>query len=517
MAARDLSIKHKLTLTIMGVSLAAVLLTVSAISLFLIYDIRASKQQELSITATIAADRNRAALTFQDAQRASANLEIFRHSPAILAACVYDEEGGLFANYAAERFPPGCPQKVAATRPLPEGMATFSAFQGITLDGKPLGSVYVLSSREEVDAYVTRILMIACTVGALVLLASLLLAMYMQRRISQPILQLAAIARQITGNRNFALQAKVLKADEIGELATAFNDMLAEVRQRDQELMYVNETLEYKVLLRTRELQEAKRLAEQASQAKSEFLRNISHEFRTPLHAMISFSSYGIKEASSATREEQTRYFQIILKSSERLSRLVNEVLDVARFEQGEQLFTLAGGDIHDLLTRALEAVRPLLQEKQIHVRCERATEQGRLVCDHDRIIQVITNLLSNAIKFSPPESCITLRSGMLEGTEPASVFISCADQGVGVPESEKETIFEPFRQSTSTKTGAGGTGLGLAICRGIVAAHGGHIWAENNIGQRGTTFTFTLPCNQREGTIRISQNQTETTHENAA
>src|SRR5262249_164697 len=151
--------------------------------------------------------------------------------------------------------------------------------------------------------------------------------------------------------------------------------------------------------------------AEEASEAKSEFLRNMSHEFRTPLHAIISFSSYGIKEHETAVRGQLKQYFELIQKGAERLSRLVAEVLDLAKLEHGQQIFLLQKGDMRELVARASEMVQPQLKEKNLALRFEHAGPSSKVVCDHDKIVQVITNLLGNAIKFTPAGRSITVRT----------------------------------------------------------------------------------------------------------
>ena len=204
----------------------------------------------------------------------------------------------------------------------------------------------------------------------------------------------------------------------------------------------------------------------------------MSHEFRTPLHAILSFSSYGIKEHVSAPPAQIKQYFEIMQKASERLTRLVDEVLDLAKLEHGEQMFVLARGDMVELASRSADMLRPLMLQKNITLAVD---HKGTCIasCDHDKIGQVITNLLGNAIKFTPAGRKITVHTHTEESEHgPVAVF-SVIDEGVGIPEDEKEMIFESFRQSSRTKTGAGGTGLGLAICKGIVEAHGGKIWAE--------------------------------------
>ncbi|MBY0407849.1 MAG: HAMP domain-containing protein [Rickettsiales bacterium] len=515
MTGGHFSIKRKLTLMMMGVSLMAVLLTVLAITSYQIYDMRASRMQELDITAAVTGDRNAAALTFLDADRAHANLEIFRLNPSIMAACIYDAAGKLFASYSA----PGgaCPQGVEESKKPLAGM--FTTFQPIRQHEQVVGSTYLVANTKDIGAYVRKIIQISLTSALGVMVMALGMTVYFRRVISGPILELAETARTITQKRDFTLSAPVRNKDETGYLAAAFNDMLAEVRNSKQELLYANETLEHKVLLRTRQLEEAKRQAEEANEAKSEFLRNISHEFRTPLHAMISFSSYGIKEIESGDRNEFKRYFQIIMNSSERLSRLVNEVLDIARFEHGEQVYSMRKTDMSELISRATDTVRSLAEEKKVTFAYEQLADDMVITCDQDRIMQVITNLLGNAIKFTPPKSRILIRYGVLTQEGENSVFASFIDEGVGVPECEKDMIFEPFRQSSHTKTGAGGTGLGLAICRGIIRAHGGQIWAENNEEGRGANFTFTIPRKLPEGrrAIHTLPQLTEDHHENAA
>lgn len=514
------SLKTKLTLMLMSVSLLAVLATVLTISIYLIYDIKTSKQQELSLSAAVAADRNRAAVLFLDKKNARSNLDIYRHNKSILSACVFDKAGAFFASYQSANATSGdgCPKTAAQARTYAnahDGNRMFS-IEAIRNGKEILGSVYLLSDTRAVDTHVRKIIQISVTVTSLVLAVTLLLAIYIQRMISVPILKLAALSEKIGRTRDFSIDMKLKRKDELGLLSRAFNAMLEEVRQRDMELSYANETLEHKVLLRTRELEEAKRVAEKANDAKTEFLRNISHEFRTPLHAMISFASYGIKESKDAPDDTHNRYFQIILKSSERLSRLVNDILDVARYEECNQQFNLQKADMRDLLIRSVDSMQALLTEKQIQVEVDIAADVTSLVCDHDRITQVLTNIIGNAIKFSPKNSTLKLRCEDTHISGEHALNVSCSDQGVGIPDYETDIIFEPFKQSSHTNDGAGGTGLGLSICRGIIHAHNGFIHAANNEGA-GALITFTVPTNLTEGVRKTQMTSTEDSHEYAA
>lgn len=492
-----MSIRYKLTLTMLGISIAAVLLTAFSITAYLVYDMRIGKVAELGVSAALTADRNSAALLFLDNARADKNLELFHLNPSMLVACVYDSAGKLFATYLAQGGTPhtGCPASPGAAPPTSHGMLT--ALKDIRQNEEKIGSVFLASDTREIDAYMHKSLLISGSAATLVFCITLLLTYYFQRALSRPILELTATAQNITAHGDYTAQARENYHDETGVLARAFNAMLLEVRKRDEELTRANETLEQKVSIRTRQMEEAKLKAEAASEAKSEFLRNMSHEFRTPLHALISFSAYGIKEHDSAERFQLKQYFELMQKGAERLSRLINEVLDLAKLEHGEHVLECKAAEMRDLSTRCAEQVAALLMEKNVTLTLE-GDASVPAVCDQDKIMQVITNLLGNAIKFTPAGKRITLRARALEAPKRAEVTV--IDEGIGIPEGETEAIFESFRQSSRTNTGAGGTGLGLAICRRIIGAHNGSIWAENNTGAPGARVTFIIPALAAEG-----------------
>lgn len=232
---------------------------------------------------------------------------------------------------------------------------------------------------------------------------------------------------------------------------------------------------------------------------KDEFISVVSHELRTPLtsiHSSLKILATG-KLGSLSSKGQ--RMLQIGDEQTERLVRLVNNVLDLQRIQSGKIKMNKQACQARELIIEAVQTMQTLAQEKAIQL----LVEQDDFVvwADRDYIMQTLTNLLSNAIKFAPNNSNVWLSATSkpleerIQQQQPIS-FITFAvkDQGQGIPQDRLETIFERFQQvDSSDSRKKGGTGLGLAICRQIVEGHGGQIWAESCL-EKGSTFYFTLP-----------------------
>ncbi|HWZ00512.1 MAG TPA: PAS domain S-box protein [Edaphobacter sp.] len=222
---------------------------------------------------------------------------------------------------------------------------------------------------------------------------------------------------------------------------------------------------------------------------KDEFISTVSHELRTPLTSLR--GALGLLAGGAlANRPEKTQQMlEIAISNSDRLVRLVNDILDLERISSGKTELHSTMCSAEDLLRRAAgvqqaRAPRP-------NIRIFFAANGVNVWADPDRILQTLNNLISNAIKFSPAGSEIHLTASYLDDGE---ALIEVSDQGSGIPADKLEHIFDRFRQGDASDSRAmGGTGLGLAICRSIVNQHGGRIWATSVEGQ-GTTFHFTLP-----------------------
>jgi PAS domain S-box-containing protein len=221
---------------------------------------------------------------------------------------------------------------------------------------------------------------------------------------------------------------------------------------------------------------------------KDEFVSVVSHELRTPLTSIR--GSLGLLAAGKLGEvpEKGRRMLEIAVQNTDRLVRLINDILDIERIESGTVTMELKPVDASELVHQSVEVMAAMAEKAG--VRLYSWTDRQPLDADPDRILQVLTNLLSNAIKFSPPESEVSLTTELGEG----EVVFRVRDAGRGIPADRLESIFERFSQvDSSDARDKGGTGLGLAICRSIVQQHGGRIWVESTPGE-GSTFTFTLP-----------------------
>jgi PAS domain S-box-containing protein len=221
---------------------------------------------------------------------------------------------------------------------------------------------------------------------------------------------------------------------------------------------------------------------------KDEFVSMVSHELRTPLTAIRATLGLLAKEESRGSLTRTHRMLEIASRNTERLTRLLNDILDCARWEDQQTPIARKLCEGSDLADQAADVMRPMADT--VGVVLEMAARPCSLFVDPDAILQALTNLLSNAIKFSPAGSSVRLECSR----ENDNVLFRVIDQGPGIPADRLESIFGRFQQvDASDSRRKGGTGLGLYLCRSIVERHGGRVWAESQVGQ-GSTFTVTVP-----------------------
>ena len=277
------------------------------------------------------------------------------------------------------------------------------------------------------------------------------------RWVAQP---LALITESLRSENPSPLYRLMARHDEFGHLARLVRDFFA---QRES-------------------LIEARRAAEAAASSKEQFLANISHEIRTPMHGIISYSRFGVEEAETAERAELLDYFREISGCGTSLLTLVDELLDLAKYDAGRMQLDRVQLSLDEAAKGAASELGALLAERGLVLSIEVEPGLAPVMADRMKVRQLFRNLMSNAAKFTPAGGRLTITAN--KAGDAARVTVS--DSGVGIPQEELESVFDRFSQASNSKSNTGGTGLGLPLCREIVVSHGGRIWAER--GAQGGT-----------------------------
>jgi signal transduction histidine kinase/CheY-like chemotaxis protein len=260
------------------------------------------------------------------------------------------------------------------------------------------------------------------------------------------------------------------------------------------------------------EARQARAAAEDADAAKSSFLSTVSHELRTPLTSVLGFAKIirrRLDERLFPLVPEDDRKIQqakrqvmdnlnVVVSEGERLTKLIDDVLDLAKIEAGKFTWNMESLSIQDVIERATAATASLFEAKKLALVQNIEPGLPEITGDRDRLIQVVINLISNAVKFTDAGS-VTCAARLRDG----EIVVSVTDSGIGIAPADQPKVFEKFKQVGDTLTDKPkGTGLGLPICKEIVEYHGGHIWVESESG-KGSTFSFTLPLKAGVATTR--------------
>lgn len=373
----------------------------------------------------------------------------------------------------------------------------------------------IAGSKADIAATTQGLLISTAATASFFIVIGSMIVLVISTTLSRPLMRLTESVRELArGDFDAAMQLldnapngkrkKAKAEDEIGLLAQSFADMANEIRQSHQQLEEYNRTLELKVKERTLELEQANEKLKDLDQMKTNFLSTVSHELRTPLTSVMGFarilqkkfettlfpplSQSDDKKVQKAMRQVMENA-QIIVEEGERLTTLINDVLDLAKMEAGRVDWNMQELRIEDIVDRAMAATSALFAVKPVQLRKDMPADLPLFEGDRDRLIQVVINLISNAVKFTDQGS-VTLSATVGEG----ELIVSVRDSGCGIKKEDQPLVFEKFKQVGDTLTDKPkGTGLGLPICREIVEHHGGRLWLESELGV-GSTFLFTLP-----------------------
>jgi len=289
--------------------------------------------------------------------------------------------------------------------------------------------------------------------GALAAGIALVVARWLARGMTQPLRDMAAAAQKMeTGD--YSQRVHTRSRDEVGQLATAFNRMSAELQDLEQ--------------------------------SRRDLLANVSHELKTPITAIRAH----LENLLDGVEQPDPTTLQVMLTQTERLGRLIEQLLELSRLESGELPLLREETPLAPLVTQVLSEIEVARSDRGVAVESALPTDLPAVDVDRERVHQVLFNLVDNAVRFTPAGGAVTVSAHAYNG----SVEIRVADTGVGIPPEHLPRLFERFyRADPSRSREDGGTGIGLAIARSVVEAHGGHIKAESELGT-GSVFTFDLP-----------------------
>lgn len=300
------------------------------------------------------------------------------------------------------------------------------------------------------------------------------------RAIAEPVVVVTQVAEQVARKSNFDLRAPVTTEDEIGLLAKSLNRLIEKVSKR------------------TKQLEEAKELAEAASKAKSQFLANVSHELRTPLNAIIGLSQLLQEDAADlGIAADFSIDLETINTAGKHLLELINDILDLSKIEAGKMTLYPETFEVLSLINSLVPTIKPTVEKNGSSLEIDYDGELSTMYADQTRVRQVLLNLLSNAAKFTK-NGKITLKirreKDAIASIPGETITFVVKDTGIGMSDSQLKQLFKPFTQGdASTTKKYGGTGLGLAITRHFCLMMGGDIQVQSEWGV-GSTFIVMLP-----------------------
>lgn len=514
------SIRHKLLGVVLLTTLVALLVSLGTI---ITYDLRAYHRNllaDMSTQAELLGHMSSAALAFDDQRLATENLNLLRIRPKVGAGAIYNAAGKLFAGY---RQPGYAGAAQAGMQPLPARAGRAGSrivdgqlvlFKPIIDHGEMVGTVY-LSAEYELAGRTFDYLAIGLGVILLALLLAYLILRRLDHVITQPILDIADVAREVIETRDYSRRAHKISDDEVAQLVDSFNQMLAEIEQRtgalersnaaiasearqrasaQQEVMRLNEELELRVHERTMQLEMANgelamamEEARSANYAKSAFLSSMSHELRTPLNAILGFAQILSSDRLPSTLPQKKEFAGHILKSGRHLLTLINEILDLAKVEAGVVNLSLEPVALGDILGECHSMIMPLAAQRAIGMVFPAECRQF-VQADRTRLKQILLNLLSNALKYNRQGGTVQVTCSSNEGR----VRIAVRDSGIGLTQQQLAGLFQPFNRLGQEAGQEEGSGIGLVVTRRLAELMHGSIGVDSTPGI-GSTFWIEL------------------------
>lgn len=480
---QNLSIRKKLVVLIAAV--AGIVTVISMLASFFIEmtSFRGRLLEEYKATARMTASNLESSVSFRDGYDAQDMISVLSQREQITCAAVYLLDGTILAQFHRE--------ELDTQQALP-GMDSVTRISGnyITVNQaiSPKGTLdgYLVFQAElgELNDFILARTLIFVSLCIASLGTAVFLAKQLGNHVSRPIVELAQTAERITQDHDFSTRHERLSDDEIGQLVDAFNEMMAEIESRSDDLV------------------QARDRAEASSRAKDDFLSVISHELRTPLNPIIGYVEILLRKNRDA---EDRKQLGLVRQYAEHLQSLIDRVIDYSRFERGAISLNLEPVDYQRLCQNVVNLLLPQAQEKRVALsyahqdNSEVLSPPSAISADKVKLQQVVLNLVANALKFTPSGS-IEIRTQLKAARgHDALLRISVKDTGIGISEEDRDRVFKPFSQiDVSLTRQYSGMGLGLAITQKIVNAMGGSIDFESQKSV-GSTFWVEIPVDFSE------------------
>ena len=497
---RDLPIARKLGLLLAFNTALAVLSIALVFSVGTAISRYQDARSQLTALSEVMGETSRAALAFNDKDGAREVLEALRARLEISQATLTDRRGTVFVDLVFDKghdhFDTLMEHMVYSLFP-----SSMVVSHTIVDEGIKIGRIELEAHLHHIWLGLLKSLGLMVVIGIALSALAVHFGLRLRHLVVDPILGLARVSHRVSLEQDFSIRAIKAGGDEVGALVDDFNRMLAEIQQRDEALKQEHANLESRVEQRTADLQRAVEEARQANRVKSEFLSTVSHELRTPLTAIggsIGLLSGG---ALGTLSPEVQGLLQIAQKNSQRLSQLINDLLDVEKLMAGKLHFDMQVHELMPLVEQSIAENQSYADQFEVTVSLTERAEGVTVEADALRVHQVLANLLSNAAKFSPARGIVEV--GIRPNGDRVRVFVK--DSGPGVPLDFQSRIFEKFSQADASDTRQkGGTGLGLAISRELVERMGGRIGFES-VEHQGACFYFELPVAMHAGELKGS------------
>jgi len=483
----SISIRKKIQYGIFSFAFMVLLITSITLSLSTNSHFHSSSQREMTVLAEVLAENSGAALTFNDANAGLNILSALNKDPNVVSAILYKDEQ-VFAQ-----FPIGAETPVFSDVLFDEKIhfeeGSYYSVAPVVVNGNRLGWLRLQSNFDAWQLIWKQFILTFSGLFAAIVALTLLMSYWTKKQITLPLLGLSEWATGVYQNKDFSARAKKRSNDEIGQLADSLNAMLSELSKQES-IISLNHSLEEEITERRKTEQALISMcekAEQANRSKGNFLANMSHEIRTPMNAIIGFIDVVLE---GKLDDKHRKHLRTVRNSAKDLHNLLNDILDVAKLEEGKVKLESAPFSVQNVVDHVVRTYEMGAKNKGIQIvqRISPSLPQ-RFLGDSLRLKQILMNLMGNALKFTDSGS-ITVA---VEQLETDKLQFTIRDTGIGIAKDKRATIFDNFSQAdTSISRKYGGTGLGTTISKNLVELMGGEIWLDSTIGI-GSTFYFTI------------------------